>query len=237
VTGAGAARRENISYARRIGRLYNLLRRNLADDPNPTISSETVKRACQLNGIDKPTRDVGLNVLKNAGRVDVAKNGAVSVLGATTTAVLETTTDIFDETDPSNDEEAVLELSEKVAERPLGRQDATTFVSDLYKIPTAKATSLIDLRKSTAILDEETDRDRTILFNSNTFRDGQYAKKTLLVLETLTADDKQRLTEVQDKMRRNGALCDVDVKLTNIPRFETNARKFRPTRDPAPSLA
>ena len=51
---------ENISYAGHIGRLYNLLRRNLADDPNPTISGETVKRACQLNGIDKPTRDVGL---------------------------------------------------------------------------------------------------------------------------------------------------------------------------------
>ena len=176
-------------------------------------------------------------MLKNASRVDVAKNGAVSVLGATTTAVLETTTDIFDETDPSNDEEAVLELSEKVAERPLGRQDATTFVSDLYRFPTAKATSPIDLCKSTAISDEETDRDRTILFNSNTFRDGQYAKKILLVLETLTADDKQRLTEVQDKIRRNGALCDVDVKLTNITQFETNVRKFRPTRDPAPSLA
>ena len=65
VTGAGAARLENISYAG-YGRLYNLLRRNLADDPNPTISGETVKRACQLNGIDKPTRDVGLNVLKSA---------------------------------------------------------------------------------------------------------------------------------------------------------------------------
>ena len=88
------------------------------------------------------------------------------------------------------------------------RRSSATFIRFL----TAKATSLIDLCKITAIVDEETDRDRTILFNSNTFRDGQYAKKTLLVLETLTADDKQRLTEVQDKMRRNGALYDADVK-------------------------
>jgi len=160
VTGTGAARLENISYAGHIGRLYNLLRRNVADDPNPTISSETVKRACQLNGIDKPTRDVGLNVLKNGGRIDVANNGAVSVLGATTTAVLETTTDIFDEAGPSDEEEAVLEPSEKVAERPLGRQEATTYVGDLYNLPTTKASSLIDLCKSTAIIDEETDRDQ-----------------------------------------------------------------------------
>jgi hypothetical protein len=34
VTGAGAARLENISYAGRIGRLYNLLRRNVAKDPD-----------------------------------------------------------------------------------------------------------------------------------------------------------------------------------------------------------
>ena len=47
---------------------------------------------------------------------------------------------------------------------------------------------------------------------SNTFRDGQYAKKTLLVLEALTANEKQRLSEVQDKMHRNGALYDADVK-------------------------
>src|SRR3546814_19283441 len=95
VTGIGAARLEDISYAGRIGRLYNLLRRNVADDPNPTVTSDTVKRACQLNGIDKPTREIGLSVLKNAGRIDIAKNGAVSVLGATSTAVLEVTGDHF----------------------------------------------------------------------------------------------------------------------------------------------
>ena len=212
VTGPGAAHLENISYAGRVGRLYNLLRRNVADDPNPTVSSETVKRACQLNGIDKPTRDLGLSALQAAGRIDVAKNGGVIVLGATATAVLETTTEIFEDTDHSSDEEAVLELSEKVAERPIGRKEATEFISDLYELATPQATSLIDLCKSTAIIDEESDRGRAILFNSNTFRDGQYAKKTLLVLEGLSATEQERLREVQDKLHRNGALYDADVK-------------------------
>src|SRR3546814_668733 len=175
-------------------------------DWSSDVCSSDLKRACQLNGIDKPTREIGLSVLKNAGRIDIAKNGAVSVLGATSTAVLEVTADIFADAGPSKDEEAVLELSEKVAEKPLGRKEATEFVSDLYGIATPKASSLIDLCKSTAIIDEETDRDRTILFNSNTFRDGQYAKKTLLVLEALTPDEKARLSEVQEKLRRNGAL-------------------------------
>src|SRR3546814_7665285 len=109
VTCIGAARLEDISYAGRIGRLYNLLRRNVADDPNPTVTSDTVKRACQLNGIDKPTREIGLSVLKNAGRIDIAKNGAVSVLGATSTAVLEVTADISADAAPSKDAQAGLE--------------------------------------------------------------------------------------------------------------------------------
>lgn len=212
VTGAGAARLENISYAGRIGRLYNLLRRNVADDPNPTVTSDTVKRACHLNGIDKPSREIGLKVLKQAGRLDFAKNGAVTVLGATSTAVLEVTADVFAEATPSNDEEAVLELSEKVAEKPLGRMEATEFIGDLYKLTTPEASSLIDLCKSTAIIDEETDRDRTILFNSNTFRDGQYAKKTLLVLEGLTQGARTRLSVVQEKIRQIGALYDCEVR-------------------------
>ena len=85
-------------------------------------------------------------------------------------------------------------------------QDAATsgLRSDLYKLATPKATSLIDLCKSAAIIDEETDRDRTILFNSNTFRDGQYAKKALLVLEALTADDRLA-ARGRDRRRRKMA--------------------------------
>jgi hypothetical protein len=67
VTGAGAARLENISYAGRIGRLYNLLRRNVANDPNPTIDAATVKRICQLNNIDRPSRELGLKGFGQSG--------------------------------------------------------------------------------------------------------------------------------------------------------------------------
>ena len=94
VTGAGAARLENISYAGRIGRLYNLLRRNVDDDRNPTIDATTVTRICQLNNIDRPSREMGLRVLAVDGRIDISKSNSVSVLGATSKAVLEVTADV-----------------------------------------------------------------------------------------------------------------------------------------------
>jgi hypothetical protein len=212
VTGAGAARLENIAYAGKIGRLYNLLRRNLPDDPNPTIPDSTVVKACQLNGIDRTSREAGLRVLKDAGRIDVGQNGEVSVLGISGMAVLELTAEIFDKCNPTRDEKAVLELSEKVAERPLARADAETFVSDTFEISSGDTKSLIDDCKSATLIDEEADKSRVILFNSNTFRDGQYAKKTYYLLQTLTAQDASLLSEVQNKLAANGALYDVEVQ-------------------------
>ena len=170
------------------------------------------QEVCQLNGIDRPTREIGLDVLAKMGRIDVSKGGSVSVLGATSTAVLEATTEIFEQAEPTKDEDAVLELSEKVAGKPISRQEATEFIADIYQLAPPASSSLIDLCKSTAIIDEETDRGRTILFNSNTFRDGQYAKKFSFCLRRSRLRERGRLTEVQEKLRINGALYDADVK-------------------------
>lgn len=211
VTGAGAARLENISYAGRIGRLYNLLRRNIADEPTPVVTKATIDRACQLNGIDKPTRETGLRVLRDAGRIDTSKSGSIAVLGATTRAVLEVTAEIFDDSDPTKDEEAVVGLSEKVADRPVERAQAEEFIGDTFELSDAETASLVDLCKNTALIDQEEASDRHILFNSNTFRDGQYARKSFLVLQSLKPNEQLLLTEVQEKLRLNGALYDQEV--------------------------
>ena len=212
VTGAGAARLENISYAGRIGRLYNLLRRNVDGNPAPTLDATTVTRICQLNNIDRPSRERGLTVLAEERRIDVAKNGAISVLGATSKAVLELTADVFATASPTSDEEAVLDLSEQVAGTPVVREDAIQLVGDLHQISNPDASSLIDLCKTSALIDEETDHDRAILFNSNTFRDGQYARKAYLILQGLTAAERLNLSEVDEKIKQNGALYDKDVQ-------------------------
>ena len=212
VTGPSVAQLDNISYAGRIGRLYNLLRRNIANQLSPTIEKATITRVCKLNNIDRPTREAGLKVLKDAGRIDVAANGSISVLGATSRAVLEVTTEIFDDLQPTKEEEAVLDLSEKVSEKPVNRDEAVKHIGELHEISRSNTSSLIDLCRSTAIVDEESHHGRTILFNSNTFRDGQYASKALLVLDSLTTDERAKLTEVNDKLSQNGVLYDAEVR-------------------------
>lgn len=211
-SGAGAARFENISYSGKVGRLYNLLRRQSDEASTFTISKQVVDNACQLSGIDKPTRQVGLQILKDAGRIDVASDGSIAVLGATTQAVLEATVEIFDDQVPSADERAILDLSECVSGKPMKRAEAEELISDTHKIKKADTTSLVDLSKKTALIDEEGEAGSGILFNSHTFRDGKYAEKAHRVLEQLKADERSRLTEVQEKLSRCGALYDADVK-------------------------
>lgn len=211
-TGSGAARLENVSYSGKIGRLYNLLRRQADRETTFTIPRETVERACQLNGIDKPSRQIGLQVLEDAGRVDVSADGSVAVLGATTQAVLEATSDIFDDQRPSSDELAILDLSERVSGKPIRRDEAEEYISDMHKIVRADASSLVDLSKKTALIDEEDQGGTALLFNSHTFRDGQYAQKAYRALENLKADERARLTEVQEKLTKQGALYEADAE-------------------------
>ena len=210
--GAGAARLENVSYSGKIGRLYNLLRRHSDQASTFTISKQTVEMACQLNSIDKPARHMGLQVLKDAGRIDVAADGSVAVLGATTQAVLEATADIFDDQGPSADEQAIVDLSERVSGKPIRRAEAEEYISDSHKLKKADATSLVDLSKSMALIDEEGERNQGILFNSHTFRDGKYAQKAHRVFEQLKTHERARLTEVQEKLSHHGAMYDADVE-------------------------
>lgn len=211
-SGAGTARLENISYSGKIGRLYNLLRRQSDEANTFTIPSQIVNYACQLNGIDKPARQMGLQILKDAGRIDLTRDGAVAVLGATTQAVLETTVEIFDEQGPTDDEQAIIDLSERVSGKPMKRSEAEEYISDTHKLSKANATSLVDLSKQTALIDEEGERGHGILFNSHTFRDGHYAQKAYKVLESLRTDERARLSEVQEKLKQRGALYDMDVQ-------------------------
>ena len=202
---------ENISYAGRLGRFYNLLRCNIANNPTPVVSKQTVETICRLNGIDRATRERGLDILSAKGRIDVTSNSIV-VLGATSTTVLEATTDIFTDLGPATEEEAVLTLSEKVAAKPIDRTTATEFIGDAHRLPKQDTENLIDLCKSTNIIDEESKGTHAILFNSNTFRDGRYAKKAYAVLQSLSPDEQRRLNEIQEQLTQNGALLADDVQ-------------------------
>ncbi len=76
----------------------------------------------------------------------------------------------------------------------------------------AKASALIDVCRQTALIDEETDKGRTIVFNANLFRDGQRATKAFHLISGLKADEQASLREAEELLRRKGAVLDADLK-------------------------
>ncbi|MDO8714454.1 MAG: hypothetical protein Q7K13_08260 [Polynucleobacter sp.] len=207
-----AGRLENIQYAGRAGRLYNLLRRNIQGMTTSTLDANAVTDICHANGIDRSIKEAAISKLKQEGRLDESVSGAISVLGATATGVLETTASIFDGCNPTKEEQAVLHLSERVANRPAERGEIEEYVSDTFKIASVQTSSLIDVCKSIAILDQAEDGGRAILFNNNTFRDGQYAKKAYYLLQSLTATEGASLKAVQELLRLRGAINDDEAR-------------------------
>jgi hypothetical protein len=208
---SGVGRLENIQYAGRIGRLYNLLRRTSQDGRTPVVNAETVTDICRLNNIDRASRELGLKTLHQEGRIDVATSGDVAVIGATTAGVLEATAQIFESAKPSMEERAVVDLSEKVAEKPEARSVVAQQISDEHKISARDMESLIEVCRSAAILDQSEDRGFQILFNSNTFRDARYASKAYSLMQALTSAERSVLSELQDKIKQRGAVSDIEA--------------------------
>ena len=211
-TISGAGRLENIHYAGKTGRLYNLLRRSTAHDSTPTLQAEEVARICQINNIDRAARESGLQLLQREGRVDIARSGAISVLGATTRAVLEVTAQIFEDCDPSAEEQAAIHISERVSERPIEKKDATEYVSDLFQMTSSQAAGVIEICKSTAILDQAEDKGFCILFNNNNFRNGDFANKAYRLLGSLNATETAHFNELQQMLRSKGAVSDIEAQ-------------------------
>jgi hypothetical protein len=102
-------------------------------------------------------------------------------------------------------------LSEKVAERPDTRALIEEYVSDTFRINRADTSSLIDVCRTTAILDQAEDKGLVILFNNNTFKSGQYATKAFKLIEHLTAGEKESLGRLQHQMQTKGAVLDIDA--------------------------
>lgn len=208
----GAARLENILYAGRIGRLYNLLRRGSHHENSLTIDADTIKNICALNNIDRSARENGIKLLTSMELIDESANGSIAILGATSKSVLEATAKIFKESKPSPDEEGSIFLSELISRTPTLRKDAEQQISDTFKITTTQSSSLIDICKASTIIDEANDSDRSILFNGNTFRNNQYASKTYRLLEALSSEEKSRIEEAKAKLQDKGAIVDSDLR-------------------------
>ena len=140
-----------------------------------------------------------------------ANQHGIAVLGLTSSTVLEYTSKIYDESQPNNYEQAVIELSEKASESPMLYDRAKEYISDTFRLDSPTADDVLDRGKKIGFFDSETTRDqKQLLFNGNLFRNTDVTRISR-VLGALNGTETKQMQEVNTILDTSGCVPLEDV--------------------------
>ncbi|ANI89747.1 hypothetical protein A9P82_10865 [Arachidicoccus ginsenosidimutans] len=177
-----------------------------ASDEQSNLSLDKVNAIAKVSNIKKTEIETIKSKLKEARLIDTANNGAISVLGVTTSAVLGHTSDIFDNNSPSNFQKAAIELSDNISDLPKGEKTLNEYISDTYTLTNAETKDLFLQAEEIGFVDYEVLDDKSKLyFNGNLFR-REGAQKTNAVLSSLKSDETKKILELDQLLTSNGCL-------------------------------
>lgn len=143
--------------------------------------------------------------LSDAQLIDVSKSGDISVLGITTSNVLNHTSDIFTTSTSDNFQKAALELSNYISDKPIKEKELKEYISDIHHLDLVKNNQLFELAEEISLVDfEDFDSEKTY-FNGNLFKRDSI-EKTTKVLESLKADDSRKIKELDLKLEKEGCV-------------------------------
>ena len=133
-------------------------------------------------------------------------NSAVEVLGLSTNSVLDHTSTIFSEGAPASEEQAVINISEAVSERPILESELIQLTGDTLKLSTSDATNLVNEGECIGFFDvENNDRGERLVFNGNLFR-MENIRKVNAVMRTLTSFETERFRELNEMLAKHGCI-------------------------------
>ena len=118
---------ENIGIAGKAGMLLSAL----SSSEQFVLERSRVDILAKEANINRLEQDSLLNMLEAHQLISISKSG-IEILGLTTSATLEHTSKIFENSNPSNSELASILLSEKISEAPYSRNDILLEISDEY---------------------------------------------------------------------------------------------------------
>jgi len=206
---------------------------NLAASHEETLlNKEKVNIIAENSGINKRLElPVIKETLKDAQLIDYDNNGNISVLGVTTSSVLNHTADIFEEADASTYQKAAIELANHVSDKPIDESLLKDYISDTYRLDNKTNKSLFKQAEEIGLVDCEEIDDSKTYFNGNLFkRDGIY--KTSKVLDSLSSSDSAKIVELDKIISQDGCVSleiatrilgqDLISKLKSIGMYDFN---------------
>jgi hypothetical protein len=146
-----------------------------------------------------------LRVLERRRLIEQSAAGDIEVLGLTSRAAVQHAADIFEEQDPTPEERASIALAEVTSEAPVPQTQLAEFISDEFMLASAQCRELLVRSETVGFVDAEGKDADKLYFNGNLFRRDNLAK-TKGVLDSLSAADQAKVTELDDRLARQGCL-------------------------------
>jgi len=192
---------ENIELAGKCGTFLSNL---AASDEQSYLNSDKVAAIAKVSHIKKTEVETITRKLEEARLIDTSKDGSISVLGITTSAVLAHTSDIFLNNNPTNYERAALELSDNISDMPKNQGILSEYISDAYHLLKSEVADLFLQSEENGFVDYEIlDDNSKFYFNGNLFR-RETLKKTNAVLSSLKTDDINKINELDSILSTSG---------------------------------
>lgn len=176
-----------------------------ASNEQTDLNKDKVEAIAKISNVKKWEIETIKEKLADAKLIETAGNGSISVLGVTTSAVLNHTSDLFTSSNPSSFQQAALDLSDNVSEIPKDGKVLTEFVSDTYKLSATETNELFRQSEEFGFVDFEPLEKTKFYFNGNLFRRSDVAKANA-VLNSLSSEDLRRIKELDSVLAKNGCI-------------------------------
>ncbi|MCX2899005.1 hypothetical protein [Pseudomonas mandelii] len=184
------------------------------------ITKTEVRAIAVASGLNPRLELTGLLQLLEKRRLISQSENEVAILGVTTRAALSQASDIFQDAEPNDYEQASLTLAELASAEPVRRKSVAEEIGDEHLLSSSQVDDFLNRAEEIGFIDREGEGDDKLLFNGNLFRRDSISK-TQKVLSSLGETERRLLQEVNEELARVGCLSHqiIEHKLS-IPVFE-----------------
>lgn len=177
----------------------------ISKDSNGELSNDRLQTLANASNINKLELSSLLNTLQGHQLIDIGKTG-IEVLGVTSESILRHTANIFEGSDPSNFENAAIELCEDASTQPVFHSEIGEKLADEFLLTQQELEMLFDYAKQVGFVDFETIKGTDdLFFNGNIFR-RENVEKVNKVLDTLSADEQSKMKEFNDHLNTSSCV-------------------------------
>lgn len=198
-----------------------LLLAGMASSDKTELSPKEVTALARAASLNPKTELAGyLDMLTRRQLIDLTPAGVVSILGLSSRKVLQESAAIFESLSPTVEEHAAIDLAEEVSATPRLQTRERKRLSEQFAMSLGDVDEFLRRSAEIGFVDVERDGTDRLLFNGNLFRRNNVTKSKH-VLDSLTANESERIVEVTALLAQDGCVDrDRVKKLLTEPLFE-----------------